>query len=105
MVVMGRRGGRIVAVVGALLVAGCTSASPAPANTRSDIHKIKHVIVVMQENRSFDSYFGTYPGADGIPMSGGSPSVCIPSATQGQGPCKVVNALVGVYVEPPIRLR
>jgi phospholipase C len=25
------------------------------------IHKIKHVIVVMQENRSFDTYFGTYP--------------------------------------------
>ena len=34
----------------------------------SGIHKIKHVIIVMQENRSFDSYFGTYPGADGIPM-------------------------------------
>ena len=31
------------------------------------IHKIKHVVVIMQENRSFDSYFGTYPGADGIP--------------------------------------
>ena len=31
------------------------------------IHKIKHVIVIMQENRSFDTYFGTYPGADGIP--------------------------------------
>jgi phospholipase C len=31
------------------------------------IHKIRHVIVIMQENRSFDSYFGTYPGADGIP--------------------------------------
>jgi phospholipase C len=31
------------------------------------IHKIKHVIVIMQENRSFDEYFGTYPGADGIP--------------------------------------
>ena len=26
------------------------------------IHKIKHVVVIMQENRSFDSYFGTYPG-------------------------------------------
>ena len=23
------------------------------------IHKIRHVIVVMQENRSFDTYFGT----------------------------------------------
>src|SRR4051794_13520263 len=31
------------------------------------INKIKHVIVVMQENRSFDSYLGTFPGADGIP--------------------------------------
>jgi phospholipase C len=38
--------------------------------------KIKHVIVVMQENRSFDHYFGTYPGADGIPMQNGVPTVC-----------------------------
>jgi len=28
---------------------------------------IKHVITLMQENHSFDNYFGTYPGADGIP--------------------------------------
>src|SRR5450759_977787 len=42
----------------------------------SGIHKIKHVIVVMQENRSFDSYFGTFPGADGIPMKNGVPTVC-----------------------------
>jgi phospholipase C len=40
------------------------------------IHKIKHVVVIMQENRSFDSYFGTYPGADGIPMRHGKPTVC-----------------------------
>jgi len=31
------------------------------------IHKIKHVVIIMQENRSFDQYFGTYPGAAGIP--------------------------------------
>jgi phospholipase C len=42
------------------------------------IHKIRHVIVIMQENRSFDSYFGTYPGADGIPMNNGAPAVCAP---------------------------
>ena len=29
--------------------------------------KIQHFVFIMQENRSFDSYFGTYPGADGIP--------------------------------------
>ncbi|MGC2651102.1 MAG: alkaline phosphatase family protein [Candidatus Cybelea sp.] len=27
--------------------------------------KIKHVIVVIQENRSFDNFFATFPGADG----------------------------------------
>jgi hypothetical protein len=33
--------------------------------------KIQHVVVIMQENRSFDHYFGTYPGAEGIPMQDG----------------------------------
>src|SRR5205085_11482197 len=33
------------------------------------IHKIQHVAVIFQENRSFDSYFGTYPGADGLPIN------------------------------------
>jgi len=28
--------------------------------------KIKYVFILYQENRSFDSYFGTFPGADGL---------------------------------------
>ena len=40
---------------------------------------IQHVIIIMQENRSFDHYFGTFPGADGIPMNAdGVPTVCYP---------------------------
>ncbi|GAC1530071.1 MAG: alkaline phosphatase family protein [Acidimicrobiales bacterium] len=50
----------------------------------SGIHKIEHVVVIMQENRSFDTYFGTYPGADGIPMKDGQPTVCVPAPS---GPC------------------
>ena len=42
------------------------------------IHRIKHVVIIMQENRSFDSYFGTYPGADGIPAG-----VCVPDPMVG----------------------
>jgi phospholipase C len=44
------------------------------------IHKIRHVVIIMQENRSFDSYFGTYPGADGIPGLGHNPGKvpCLP---------------------------
>jgi phospholipase C len=41
------------------------------------MHKIRHVVIVMQENRSFDSYFGTFPGADGIPMANGVPRPCL----------------------------
>jgi phospholipase C len=52
------------------------SAGPTAAE---GIHKVKHVIVIMQENRSFDTYFGTFPGAAGIPMASGRPSICIPT--------------------------
>jgi phospholipase C len=50
------------------------------------IHKIKHVIVVMQENRSFDEYFGTYPGADGLPRKDGRFAVCLPDPRGGCTP-------------------
>jgi phospholipase C len=48
-----------------------------------DFTKIQHVIVIMQENRTFDHYFGTYPGADGIPRQRGAPEVCVPDPKTG----------------------
>ena len=73
------------------LLAACTSSKPvtgAPPGTSlaglNGIHKIRHVIIIMQENRSFDSYFGTYPGVDGISMKSGVPAVCMPNP---KGPC------------------
>jgi phospholipase C len=32
----------------------------------SDLGAIEHVVFLMQENRSFDHYYGTYPGARGF---------------------------------------
>ena len=51
---------------------------PTQGSTAKGIHKIKHIIFIMQENRSFDNYFGTFPGANGIPMKKGVPTVCLP---------------------------
>ena len=89
----GRRRWRGVAVVGAGLLAGSLgislvggsagavggpTASLAATPVSAGLSKIKHVIVIMQENRSFDHYFGMYPGADGIPVdSSGNPTVCV----------------------------
>jgi phospholipase C len=47
---------------------GASSQAPKP-NT-----PIEHFIVLMQENHTFDNYFGMYPGADGIPAG-----TCMPT--------------------------
>ena len=81
---VGRRFSRLLAaVVVAAALTGCgahkhiVAPPPRVIAIAGGIHKIRHVIVVMQENRSFDSYFGTYPGADGIPVG-----VCMPDPLQ-----------------------
>jgi phospholipase C len=53
---------------------GASAGSGTRPHVRADgLDKIKHVVVIMQENRSFDSYFGTFPGADGIPADACAP--------------------------------
>jgi phospholipase C len=50
----------------------------------SAAQQIQHIVIIMQENRSFDSYFGTFPGATGIPMdANGVPTVCVPDPANG----------------------
>ena len=76
----------VVSVIAVALSSGSDRATapqgaadgPAATAAADGIHKIKHVVVIMQENRSFDAYFGTFPGADGIPMQDGQPAVCVP---------------------------
>jgi phospholipase C len=89
---MKRTGGRrlwrlvVAAPIAAALIAACGGSSlpgPRPLHLKpfpvrrqaipTGIHKIKHVVIIMQENRSFDSYFGSYPGADGLPGVAGNP--------------------------------
>ena len=94
---------RVGMAVATLLTFGCTaspsdpgseprlsssSAPPPSGNPRVDptlkgFEHIQHVIFIVQENRSFDHYFGTFPGADGIPMRGNRPAVCAPDPVTG----------------------
>jgi phospholipase C len=55
----------------------------APIDPKKGIDNINHLVFIVMENRSFDHYFGTYPGADGIPMNNGEPTVCQPTAKGG----------------------
>jgi phospholipase C len=100
-----RAGLALAALAAALLLAGCggskhahvssttssSTSSTGPTTTvlpqppAVGIHKIRHVVIIMQENRSFDQYFGTYPGADGIPGLAGNPGTvpCAPDPVSG----------------------
>jgi len=82
------------------------NAAPVPEPQLAGLNKIKHFVFIMQENRSFDSYFGTFPGADGIPAG-----VCLPdphggsciapyhdaSAVNRGGPHDLSNATLDVH--------
>ena len=58
------------AVAGAAGLAGVLPENLARAATMSprefDLSQVKHLVFLMQENRSFDHYFGTFPGARGF---------------------------------------
>jgi phospholipase C len=56
-----------------LVVLTTSLAIPAPAHSADPASRtpIKHFIFLMQGDRTFDNYFGTYPGADGI-----APAAC-----------------------------
>ena len=53
---------------------GSTKQQPPPTGLSS----IKHIVFIIKENRSFDQYFGTFPGADGATSGKTSAGTTIP---------------------------
>jgi phospholipase C len=65
--------------LGAVLASASVLVPAARASAAEATTPIKHVVVIMQENRSFDSYFGTFKGVDGMPKD-----LCLPTITPGR---------------------
>jgi phospholipase C len=60
-------GGAVASAVLPSLSRFSAAAAP-PADFLAGLRdNVDHIVVFMQENRSFDHYFGLYPGADGLP--------------------------------------
>src|SRR6266498_2399072 len=60
-------------LVVAILLPNASALADMPNQTSKSKTSIQHFVVLMQENHTFDNYFGTYPGANGI-----QPGTCIP---------------------------
>src|SRR5437588_11361035 len=83
--ISGRRGKWLAGIGGATVASVCgtvtavsTAAGSSAVTTAPDIHKINHVVVLMQVNRSYDSYFARlhYQGqpASELEPLGGNPN-------------------------------
>lgn len=58
------------------------NASQISLNAVSERSLIEHIIIVLQENHTFDNYFGTFPGAEGTQGK----SICLP-VDEGSSEC------------------
>ena len=80
------------------------TASAMPSADVATATPIKHMVMLMQDNHSFDNYFGTYPGADGIPegvcqrlsLSRASTQGCIEPFRLGDQPAEDLSHGVGI---------
>jgi phospholipase C len=85
-----------VSLSATLVLSGCSSTTslptpftPTPITATTSAKAIKHVVVIFQENVSFDHYFGTYPNTANLP---GEPSFTAATGT----PTNIAN-----YVTSP----
>ena len=85
---------RARALLSGLAMLATVAASTFPAAAAdSGITKINHVVVIYQENRSFDSLYGSFPGANGVANAGaaatqvdkaGTPYTALPAPVDGR---------------------
>src|SRR4051794_27296105 len=55
------------ACIAAALLAACTTTPPAARGSDAAVDAVETVVVIYFENRAFDTLYGLYPGANGIP--------------------------------------
>jgi phospholipase C len=59
---------RIAAITGLIILTLGVLLPLAPVAVLGSGSKIEHLIFIVQENHSFDNYFGSYPGVNGLPL-------------------------------------
>jgi phospholipase C len=86
----------LIAFFTAFAIAACSASSTGPQarnaaqflpRARSNINKIQHIVIIVQENRSFDNFFDCFRGTDCVTSA--PPPDPQPSRGTQQSPCPV----------------
>ncbi len=70
----------------------------AHAEVPAALQKINHILVIFEENRSFDSMYGTFPGADGLANAGATAT----QVDRAGKPYATLPQPLNNYVKPPV---
>ena len=62
----------------ATVTPGIPTSNPVTVTPSSPTGQIKHIVFFIKENRTFDDYFGTYPGANGATTATDSSGQVVP---------------------------
>jgi len=73
---------RLAAVTLGILAVGLAPIDAGAATPSAPATPIRHLVVMTQDQHSFDNYFGTRPGVDGLPAG-----VCLPVRRGSLSPC------------------
>jgi phospholipase C len=86
---------RILAALACLLI---TTARVIAQQLDADpLEQVGHIVVIFEENRSFDNYFGNFPGANGLANAGDK---AIQIGADGE-PLKLLPAPIDTNLKPP----
>ncbi|MBF0561129.1 MAG: sulfatase-like hydrolase/transferase [Alphaproteobacteria bacterium] len=72
--------------------------SAAEPKASADLHKIRHIVVIYMENRSFDNLYGLFPGANGLSRAGAAATQVEKDGT----PYKTLPPVLDIQVNPPV---
>ena len=61
-----------------VMLNACSSGGPSSSTPGGAAQHIKYIVFFIKENRTFDNYFGTYPGANGATTAVDSEGETIP---------------------------
>ena len=85
----GLRGAQVWAAPGVLSPG--TRPDPAKPEGTDTLPQVEHIVIYMQENHSYDSYFGMLDVGDGYTLSGGVPTNSVPDPGDGGNPFTVFH--------------
>jgi phospholipase C len=92
-----------IGCAGSPIPATHTVSQPLVMANAGSIGKIKHIVVIVQENRSFDNFFDCFPGTDCVKNAPGPGAS--PGPTTSSSPCPVLHRLPRGPSPAPIALR